>query len=300
LKGLQTDTEYEIAYARTPTSNNARISNTRAQDIQGHGKRKGLNASTSDEDDIGSTEREEIDNSALKLESQSKSKKRKRATPQKLDKQEQDEQDKNIAEGLSEKILDQLDRIYQREISAYPQEIEALVDRYQRADENEQISILMALRERMWEGGECCEDNEALAPDVLRWTRKFCSSCILYMLRKKRAIQATDTQRNWADATSIIHSVVKGLLDEEGTKVLGLFAALAGKGLRLPLHCPRTEPCNTELNHGLTEASKKSKGRQVNIGNLLTDELRGRLRSLPRDYLVPFPPVYLSWVTGKP
>ncbi|CAG9947021.1 unnamed protein product [Clonostachys rosea f. rosea IK726] len=102
------------------------------------------------------------------------------------------------------------------------------------------------------------------------------------MLRKKRAIQATDTQRNWADATSIIHSVVKGLLDEEGTKTLGLFAALA------------------ELNHGLTEASKKSKGRQVNIGNLLTDELRGKLESLPMDYLVPFPPVYLSWVTGKP
>lgn len=292
MKGLQTDTEYEVAYARTPTRNNARNINTCAQDIQGHGKRKGLNASTSDEDDFGSTEREEIDNSALKPESQSKSKKRKRATPQ--------EQDKTIAEGLSEKILDQIDRIYQRGISTYPQEIEAIVDRCQRAEENEQISILITLRERMWEGGEGCEDNEALAPGVLRWTRKFCSSCILYMLRKKRTIQATDTQRNWADATSIIHSVVKGLLDEEGTKTLGLFAALAGKGLRLPLYCPRTEPCYIELNHGLTEASKKSKGRQVNIGNLLTDELRGKLGSLPMDYLVPFPPVYLSWVTGKP
>lgn len=154
----------------------------------------------------------------------------------------QDEEDRNIVKGLAKKIRRQLREICTRQPAGYQPEIQAIIERYQRTKDegrrstlDELDKLLDELRERLWQGGEDSEvevkfeEKEALTPNVVKWARKLCSSSILCMLREKRQIQATRTQSYWADSTTIIHSVLKDLLDAEGPNALGLFAALAGK-----------------------------------------------------------------------
>ncbi|CAG9953448.1 unnamed protein product [Clonostachys rosea f. rosea IK726] len=152
----------------------------------------------------------------------------------------QDEEDRKIVKGLAKKIRRQLREICTRQPAGYQPEIQAIIERYQRTKDegrrstlDELDKLLDELRERLWQGGEDSEvevrfeEKEALTPNVVKWARKLCSSSILCMLREKRQIQATRTQSYWADSTTIIHSVLKDLLDAEGPNALGLFAALA-------------------------------------------------------------------------
>ncbi|CRK23264.1 hypothetical protein BN1723_003019 [Verticillium longisporum] len=230
LERLVYDSEREIRDDNTTTSKDTPSSDAHGRALHDREEaEKGQQEGTSNESDGNTTGGNEWSRSAQPKPNQKKS----------LSAKETEDQDKKIVRTLAKKALNQLDIIHlrastlRRKDVTYRLEVKAIIDRYQQAQAEDRFSALDALRAHLWEGGEDhelevkLEDNAVLAPNVVKWARKLCSSCILFMLREQRMIQATNTQRYWADGTSIIHSVLNNLFVAEGPKALGVLAALA-------------------------------------------------------------------------
>ena len=188
--------------------------------------------------------------------------KRKRLTSKEVNKQNE-----QIAESLSTKILKKLRDICERTAaSAYVDhnEISRIASECRELSEEERFDGLVELRRTLWESGKDEKltvevDNEKMSAVAVKSARKFCSSCLLLLLRRLQRqapgvgnggsltegftlpadllSKLSDTENYWADGAYMITTMLddlcgplqSGAEPPESLNAFGLLAAFTGK-----------------------------------------------------------------------